>query len=224
MRPTRAFALLLLAWGGLGALCAFSLVPLSAWQLAGVAIVLAAAVDAARLWRVPDPVARRELAHIVPVGVEREATVYLQAADAHAQRLEVHDLLPGDWATTGLPRAVELHPGSELALAYRFVPGERGSFEIHLTGAVVQRLQGLNLDPGVTQSRHPGGIRIEDFPELRWAHGRFAHFMIPEKGDELQIGQLPQHLEVVHFLGQHQQLERGDVLQRRDIGDRGEVE
>jgi uncharacterized protein (DUF58 family) len=130
VRPTPAFAWLLLAWGGLGALCAFSLVPLAYWQLAGVAIVLAAAVDAARLWRVPDPRARRELSHIVPVGVEREATVYLQAGDATRQHVEVHDLLPGDWIATGLPRAVELHPGSELGLTYRFVPGERGSFEI----------------------------------------------------------------------------------------------
>jgi len=130
VRPTPAFALLLLAWAGLGAACAFALLPLSYWQLAGVAIVLAAAVDAARLWRVPDPVARRELAHIVPVGVEREATVYLQAGDAQAQHVQVHDLLPGDWATTGLPRAVDLHPGNELALSYRFVPAERGSFDI----------------------------------------------------------------------------------------------
>jgi uncharacterized protein (DUF58 family) len=130
VRPTPAFAWLLLAWGGLGALCAFSLVPLEYWQLAGVAIVLAAAIDAARLWRVPDPLARRELSRIVPVGVEREATVYLQAGDATRQHVEVHDLLPGDWLATGLPRAVELHPGSELGLSYRFVPGERGSFEI----------------------------------------------------------------------------------------------
>jgi uncharacterized protein (DUF58 family) len=130
MRPTPAFAALLLAWAALGALCAFGLLPLSAWQLAGVAIVLAAAVDAARLWRVPDPLARRELPRIVPVGVEREATVYLQSGDAQAQHVVVHDLLPGDWKATGLPRAVELHPGNELALAYRFVPGERGAFEI----------------------------------------------------------------------------------------------
>ena len=76
------------------------------------------------------PLVRRELPAIVPVGVEREATVYLQPGDAHAQHLDVHDLLPGDWAATGLPRAVDLHPGNELALAYRFVPGERGAFEI----------------------------------------------------------------------------------------------
>ena len=130
MRPTPALAGVLLAWAGLGALCAFGLLPLDVWQLAGVAIVLASAVDAARLWRVPDPLLRRELPRIVPVGVEREATVFLQAADARAQHLEVHDLLPGDWPAIGLPRAVELHAGTELALAYRFVPGERGAFEI----------------------------------------------------------------------------------------------
>ena len=111
MRPTAAFVGVLLAWAGLGVLCAFGLLPLSAWQLAGVAIVLAASVDAARLWRVPDPLLRRELPAIVPVGVEREATVFLQAGDARAQHLLLHDLLPGDWASTGLPRAVDLHPG-----------------------------------------------------------------------------------------------------------------
>jgi len=130
VRPTPAFAGLLLAWAGLGLLCAFSLAPLSWWQLAGIAIALAAAVDAARLWRVPDPVARRDLPRVVPVGVEREVTVYLQPSGASKQHLEVHDLLPGDWNSVGLPRAVDLHPGNEVALAYRFVPGERGTFDI----------------------------------------------------------------------------------------------
>src|SRR5204862_7725712 len=125
-----AFAWLLVAWAGLGALCAFSLAPIAWWQLAGVAIVLVAAVDAARLWRVPDPVARRELPGVVPVGVEREATVYLQPSGSRKQHMEVHDLLPGDWTSSGLPRAVDLHPGNELALASRFVPGERGTFRI----------------------------------------------------------------------------------------------
>src|SRR5207342_1364125 len=117
-----ALAGLLLAWAGLGVLCAFDLVPLSAWQLAGVAIVLVVAVDGARLWRVPDPLARRELPAVVPVGVEREVTLYLQPGDTRAQHVEVHDLLPGDWPAVGMPRAGELHPGNELALAYRFVP------------------------------------------------------------------------------------------------------
>ena len=130
MRPTAALAGWLLAWAALGLACAFGLAPLLAWQLAGLALLLLALADAARLWREPDPLLRRELPRIVPVGVEREATLHLQAAGRHSQHLQVHDLLPGDWAASGLPRAVDLHPGTDLALPYRFVPGERGAFEI----------------------------------------------------------------------------------------------
>ncbi len=93
-------------------------------------LLLAAAVDAAHLRRVPDPLLRRELPRIVPVGIEREATLYLQPGDAHAQQVQVHDLLPGAWGSTGLPRTVQLHAGGELGVAYRFVPGARGAFEI----------------------------------------------------------------------------------------------
>jgi uncharacterized protein (DUF58 family) len=130
MRPTPAFAGCLLAWAALGLACAFGLAPLSAWQLAGLALLLVAAIDAARLWRAPDPLLRRELPRIVPVGVEREATLHLQAVGPGTQHLEVHDLLPGDWASTGLPRAVDLHAGTDLALPYRFVPAARGAFEL----------------------------------------------------------------------------------------------
>jgi uncharacterized protein (DUF58 family) len=130
MRPTPALAGCLLAWAALGFACALGLAPLSSWQLAGIALALLAAIDAARLWRAPSPLLRRELPRVVPVGVEREAQLHLQPGDAHKQFLEVHELLPGDWPTTGLPRGVELHPGSELALGYRFVPAARGAFEI----------------------------------------------------------------------------------------------
>jgi uncharacterized protein (DUF58 family) len=129
MRPTPALAGLLLAWAALGLGCALGFVPLQAWQLAGLALALLAAVDAARLWRTPDPLLRRELPRIVPVGVEREAWLHLQPGDERSQHVELHDLIPGDWSTTGLPRAAELHPGNELALGYRFVPGARGAFE-----------------------------------------------------------------------------------------------
>jgi len=130
MRPSVALAGCFLGWGVLGLACAFGWLPLAAWQAAGVLLALAAVIDAAQLARVPDPLLRRELPRVVPVGVEREAWLHLQPGDARAQHVVLHDLLPGDWASTGLPRALDLQPGSDVALAYRFVPGARGAFEI----------------------------------------------------------------------------------------------
>jgi uncharacterized protein (DUF58 family) len=130
MRPSVPLAGWFLAWALLGLACALGLLPLLAWQAAGLLLALAACVDALRLARVPDPLLRRELPRVVPVGVEREAWLHLQPGDARAQHVELHDLLPGDWTCTGLPRALELQPGSDVAVAYRFVPAARGAFEI----------------------------------------------------------------------------------------------
>jgi len=129
MRPSPALVLLLGLWSLLGLTCALGWLPISAWQFAGALLAVIALVDVFNLSRVPDPILSRDLPRIVPVGVEREAWLHLRGGDARGLHLDVHDLFPGDWRVEGLPRAVDLHPGRELSVSYKFTPGQRGAFE-----------------------------------------------------------------------------------------------
>lgn len=129
MRPGRALLACLLLWALLGALVAFGWAPLPAWIGAGAMLLVVAALDAWSLRRRPSPELERELPPIVPVGVERETRLLLRTPGRRTQSLEVFDLLPGDWRVQGLPRSLDLHPGQESIVTYRFVPEQRGSFE-----------------------------------------------------------------------------------------------
>src|SRR5690606_35929410 len=44
------------------------------------------------------------------------------------QRLDVFDLVPGGWTTTGLPRRLKLARASETRFSYRLTPDSRGTF------------------------------------------------------------------------------------------------
>jgi uncharacterized protein (DUF58 family) len=129
MRPAPNLVLLLGLWSLLGLACAFDLLPISAWAFAGGLLGLLAVLDAWRLQSFADPMLTRDLPRIVPVGVDREVWLHLRTGDARGLHVDVHDLLPGDWRVQGLPRAVDLHPGKELSLSYKFVPEQRGAFE-----------------------------------------------------------------------------------------------
>jgi uncharacterized protein (DUF58 family) len=130
MRPARALVGGLIAWALLGAVVAFGLVDVAAWYAAGALLVALAVVDAVLLWRAPTPTARRDLPHVVPVGVETEGWLHLHVAGASALRVEAHEGLPGDWPMRGLPRALHLAPGRETSVAYRFTALDRGSVAI----------------------------------------------------------------------------------------------
>jgi uncharacterized protein (DUF58 family) len=129
MRPSPILVLLLGLWSALGLACALDWLPLSAWQIAGGTLLLIALADGWDLRRIADPLLTRDLPRIVPVGVEREVWLHLRTGDARAVHLDVHDLLPGDWDVQGLPRKLHVHPGRELSMSYKFVPGQRGAFE-----------------------------------------------------------------------------------------------
>jgi len=129
MRPGIALVWLLVAWSLLGFACAMGWLPISAWQISGGALLAVALVDAWTLSRLATPIVRRILPGVIPVGVERDATLQLEAGDVHAVTVDVHDLLPGDWPVHGLPRTLKVTPGVDSTFSYRFTPAQRGSFE-----------------------------------------------------------------------------------------------
>ena len=143
MRPAPPLMLALLAWAVLGLACAFDWLPMSLWFASGALVLLLAAGDAVALSWVESPTVERDLAKIVPVGVEKEVRLRLRPAGRHNQRLRVHDLLPGDWRVEGLPRTLVLHAGRETSVSYKFVPGERGAFEF--AGCQLQLSSALRL-------------------------------------------------------------------------------
>ncbi|MBZ0087798.1 MAG: DUF58 domain-containing protein [Thermomonas sp.] len=134
MRPAPALIWLLAGWALLGLLVSFALVPTLAWPLAGGLLALLALVDALRLRRQALPSVRRDLPEALAVGIERAVELVLEAG-ARRQRVDVFDLHPVGWEATGLPRRLDLAPGSDSRFAYRLRPVERGNADfigVHL--------------------------------------------------------------------------------------------
>ena len=129
MRPERALIAVLVACALYGALVAFGLAPLWSYELLCVLALLVAALDAWLLLQVPTPTVMRQLSAVMPVGVEQQVTLRLQAAGSWPVRLDIHDGHPGAWAVRGLPRDVSIEPGAETSLSYRIRPETRGIFE-----------------------------------------------------------------------------------------------
>src|SRR5690606_14638982 len=114
-------------WTALGVAASFGWLPSHAWQLAGAAIVAAALVDLLRLRRRATPEVVRELPEALPVGIEREVVLQVESGPRR-QRVDVFDLHPGGWESTGLPRALVLPPDTVSSFGYRLRPTARGDF------------------------------------------------------------------------------------------------
>lgn len=126
-RPGPALVAVLALWGVVGVAASFGVLPARAWQLAGAAIAVAALLDLLRLRRRATPEVVRELPEALPVGIEREVTLHLESGPRR-QRLDVFDLHPGGWESTGLPRSLRLPPGTVSSFGYRLRPTARGDF------------------------------------------------------------------------------------------------
>src|SRR5690606_21305129 len=101
--------------------------PSSAWPLAGAAIALAALLDLLRLRRRATPEVVREMPEALRIGIEREVTLHTDAGPRR-QRVDVFDLHPGGWESTGLPRSLRLPPDTVSSFGYRLRPTARGDF------------------------------------------------------------------------------------------------
>jgi uncharacterized protein (DUF58 family) len=133
MRPAPALVALFAGWALLGLLVSASLLPIAAWGIAGGVVVLLALLDGRALLRRVPPRVARTLPEVLPLGLEREVELCLTSA--RAQRLDVHDLHPPGWASSGLPRRLQLPAESDTRLRYRLQPTMRGDFRfdgVHL--------------------------------------------------------------------------------------------
>jgi uncharacterized protein (DUF58 family) len=117
---------LLALWAALGLAASIGAVPSAAWWLAGLALLLLAAIDAWRIGAAATPVVHRRVPDTWPIGVERPVMLKFEAAGA--QKLDVFDLHPGSWAMQGLPRGVQLLRGEAATLDYTLRANARGDF------------------------------------------------------------------------------------------------
>lgn len=124
MRPAPLLILLIACWGLAGLAVPFLGWPLWQWQAVGAVLLVLAVLDAWRLGVRPTPETVREVPEALPLGIERDVTLSFESRVK--QRLEVFDLHPGAWASTGLPRALTLAPMSATRITYRLRPAVRG--------------------------------------------------------------------------------------------------
>src|SRR3546814_15687620 len=63
----------------------------------------------------------------LPIGIEREVTLHIESGPRR-QCVDVFDLHPGGWESTGLPRSLRLPPDTVSSFGYRLRPTARGDF------------------------------------------------------------------------------------------------
>lgn len=126
-RPAPALVVAAVLWGLLGVASSASWLAVEAWIAAGLALGVVAIADGWRLRRTGIPDVVRVLPEALPLGVEREVVLRLEPG-ARRVRVDVHDLHPGGWDVAGLPRTLQLQPGSQASVGYRLRPTARGPF------------------------------------------------------------------------------------------------
>ena len=127
MRPAPRLLMLCLGWAVLGIAASFGVVLALAWQCAGVALALLAVIDAWRLRRYAAPEVARTMPDALPLGVEREVELRLDAGPRR-QWVDIHDLHPVGWECEGLPLTLRLAPETSSSFTYRLRPTTRGEF------------------------------------------------------------------------------------------------
>lgn len=97
------------------------------WMGAGVALLVAACVDALLARRLPQLRAERELAGVWPVGKWNTVTLKLINDSPATVTLDVFDDYPTAWAMEGLSHRTAIAPGAFAAISYRLCPDTRGA-------------------------------------------------------------------------------------------------
>jgi uncharacterized protein (DUF58 family) len=126
MRPSPLLLWLLFGWVVLGTVTSLGKLPLEVWLAYGCVLALVLIVDAWLLSRQPSPVLQRDVAPVVPLGLETIVRLRLRSADKRSRNVDIHDLHPGGWAIRGLPHRVRLAPREEYAFDYALMPDARG--------------------------------------------------------------------------------------------------
>ncbi|MBP9153725.1 MAG: DUF58 domain-containing protein [Xanthomonadales bacterium] len=128
MRPAPALIAGVLLLAAIGLAVAFGLWSRSALMLASLLLLALAIGDVLALRHLRTPLATRELAHILPLGMRQEIGLRLHPSDAWTQRVDVHDGHPSAFSVDGLPRRLTLRARASTRFDYSVTAHERGSY------------------------------------------------------------------------------------------------
>ena len=156
MRPAPLLVALMAGWGLAGLAVPFLGWPLWQWQLVGATVLVIAGLDAWRLRARPTPEIVREVREPLPLGIERDVALLFESRVR--QRLEVFDLHPGAWPSTGLPRRLTLAPMSATRITYRLRPAARG--DAHFDGVQLRVRSPLALWRQLRVTGAPQRVRV----------------------------------------------------------------
>ncbi len=218
MKPSR----LLLIWLGallglgifLGALKALSAdLPESleaiSWGLL-LALLLLAAVDAARLRRLPSPHLHRQMPGSLALGRWGEVRIQVQHAYPDELQLQVFDHAPDGVSFEHLPQSITLQPGEKGELGYRVRPLRRGHFTFERCEISLPSPLGL-----WSQRRYlalAGAIRV--YPDFARLYG--ARLLAVDNWlSQLGVRQRPRRGQGLEF-NQLREFREGDSLRQID--------
>ncbi len=126
MIPSRRLIILVLAWSLLGFVASQVESLGLTWQIAGMALLLWAAIDAWVSRKSPLLTVERQVAGVWPVDVWNRATVVLHNEGQRKLSIEVIDDYPSGWQMEGLPYFTTIAEGSHAAVSYHLCPHSRG--------------------------------------------------------------------------------------------------
>ena len=126
MRPAPLLLWLLFGWTLVGVLASLDMLPLNAWLACGAVLACVMLLDAWRLQRTASPAVQRDVAPVVPLGVDMLVRLRMQSAGKNLRTIDVHDLHPGSWPVRGLPHRLRLPAETHYEFEYGLTPDERG--------------------------------------------------------------------------------------------------
>jgi uncharacterized protein (DUF58 family) len=129
MRPSLSLVILLVLWAVVGMIVSFGWLDIRVWWAVGSVITFLSLIDAVSLQRSRSPTVTRDMPAVLPVGVPREVGLHLRSQSKMKLRVDVHDHVPGQWISEGLPQTLQLRPGLEHVLHYSATPAQRGSVD-----------------------------------------------------------------------------------------------
>ncbi|WP_455203321.1 DUF58 domain-containing protein [Kaarinaea lacus] len=143
MKPSSFTLLLLFFWALLGVAAAYQAEAVQLWNAAGIVLVVVLLFDAFNVYREPNIRIERHLAHNLPVNSWSHCKLIIRNQGDRDYELQIYDLHPGRFKTSGLPIALKLGRGLFSEAQYRLLPTQRG--DEHFSGLHVRVVSRFGL-------------------------------------------------------------------------------
>lgn len=202
MAPTPRLLGALTGWLALAVVAAFVPAVSAFWMGAGVAVLVAVAVDAVLLRRLPWPTTTRTLPNALSLGEWQEVTLTVQGSLDSALQVEVFEHAPDSFLVEGQPRAVTLPLLGRAEVPYRVRPLERGTFSFAGTELRLRSPLGLLQWSRLTGAPEPVRVypnfrQVARYAVLALDHrqGAFGVHLQRRRGEGLEFHQLREYRE-----------------------------